>query len=91
MLCYTEQQVGLVWTFQKIIRREDVSLLCRCTLPRCPDRPGGAAGGVAETVAEPPEEVDDRLDPRQQHEDRAEHAAGHRHDRHGLHDRGVSS
>jgi hypothetical protein len=60
-------------------------LLRGLALPRRPDRPGRAALRVAEAVTEAAEEVDDGLDPRQQHEDGAEHAAGHRHDRHGLH------
>jgi hypothetical protein len=40
---------------------------------------------VAEAVAEAAEEVDHRLDARQEHEDRAQHTSGHRHNRHWLH------
>lgn len=58
---------------------------CTLLIPRCPYRPGGAALRVAEAVAETTEEVDDGLDPRQEHEHWAQHAAGHRHDRHRLH------
>lgn len=40
---------------------------------------------MAEAVAEAAEEVDHRLDARQEHEDRAQHTSGHRHNRHWLH------
>lgn len=54
-------------------------------IPWRPERPGRATLGVAEAVAETPEEFDHRLDARQEHEDRAQHTPGHRHNRHGLH------
>lgn len=40
---------------------------------------------MANAVAEAEEEVDDGLDARQEHDHRAQHAPGHRHDRHWLH------
>jgi hypothetical protein len=49
-----------------------------------PDWPRRAALRVAEAVPEAAEEVN-WLDSPQQHKEWAEHAAGHRHGRHGLH------
>lgn len=54
-------------------------------IPWRPERSGRATLRVAEAVAEAAEEVDHRLDARQEHEDRAQHTSGHRHNRHWLH------